>query len=483
MNALSLQTRYTIFASGFNVLLLAGIIINIAMYGFHWLPFVVLVLGFALAAWMHVMTRRCFAPLSRLTAITEEVSQGRFDSRITGVSAEGEIGRLCWNINDMLDQLEPYFREVATSFRYTSDGKFFRQIQPAGLHGAFRSSLENINVSLDAMASNNREQMKNLLISMVQGLNSSSLLVNLASAQKDFVTITEHMKTVVDEAVRTNSDAMASQSSVDSVVRHLSDITERVEHSSETIAQLNARGSEIQQAVGLINGIADQTNLLALNAAIEAARAGEQGRGFAVVADEVRKLAENTKSASESIGKIMADLMHEAGTMLEGSAAMREMAHQSRGLVDEVADRFRQFASSASTTLEKTNHTLDKSFASLVKIDHMIYKQRTYMVLNSGGDEQYATAVRVDCHGCRLGKWYYEGEGKTRFGDVPSYRALEAPHMQVHSNAHRVLGTVGSGWEQDVGLQQEIYSALQSMEQGSNGVVEVIDRMVEERHR
>ena len=73
MNALSLQTRYQAFATGFNVLLLAGIVINIAMYGFHWLPFVVLILGFALAAWMHLMTRHSFAPLAKLTAIRKHV--------------------------------------------------------------------------------------------------------------------------------------------------------------------------------------------------------------------------------------------------------------------------------------------------------------------------------------------------------------------------------------------------------------------------
>ena len=482
MSALSLETRYKAFATGFNLLLLAGIVINIAMYGFHWLPFVVLILGFVLAAWMQVTTRRGFAPLTTLTTIAKEVSEGRFDSRITGVSADSEIGRLCWNVNDMLDQLEPYFREVATSFKYASDGKFFRQTQPVGLHGAFRASLENINVSLDAMASNNREQMKNLLISKVQGLSSRSLLTNLASTQQDLSHITERMKVVVDEALRTHGDALASRTSVDSVVRHLSDITQRVEHSSETIVQLNARGSDIQQAVSLINDIADQTNLLALNAAIEAARAGEAGRGFAVVADEVRKLAENTKSASESIGRIMADLMREAGTMLDDSAVMREMAQTSTGVVGEVAERFRQFATSASNTLEKTYHSMDKSFASLVKVDHMVYKQRTYMALNSGGEEQYVKAVGVDHHGCRLGKWYYEGDGRERFGVVPSYRALEAPHGHVHRNAHRVLTLIDKGWENDVGVQRDIYDALVQMEEGSNGVMAVIDRMVDEKH-
>lgn len=481
MNSLPLQTRYIILAAGFNVLLLAAIIINAVLYGFHWLPFVVLIFGFALAAWMNAMTRIWFRPLSDLENITKDVRSGHFDRRVTHISKSDQIGRLCWNINDLLDQLECYFREVNTSFTAFSDARFYRKTQPVGLHGTFRTGLENLNVSLDAMAATSRDQMRNLLISMVQALNARSLLSNLASSQADLASITETMKVVVADAQRTNTDADASQSSVNAVVQQLSSITEKVEHTTATITELNARGAEIQHAVSLINGIADQTNLLALNAAIEAARAGEAGRGFAVVADEVRKLAENTKSASESIGRIMDNLMGEITTMLKDSSDMRELARIAGTRVANVAEQFRQFAASANNTLAHAHRAMDKSYASLIKVDHMIYKQNVYMALNTGGDEQYVNAISNDAHHCNVGTWYYQQAGD-RFDKTPSFATLEKPHEDVHQNVHAVLALIPKGWEKDFAIQQQIYSQLDQMEQSSGQIVQAIDNMVVEKH-
>jgi methyl-accepting chemotaxis protein len=482
MDRFSLLIRYRLIGVGFAILLLANFALAGLTGGFQWAPLLALVLGLALAARMLQMTAKWIAPLARFDDIAHEVSVGKFDSRITGYSDTNEVGRLCWNLNDMLDQLETYFRDVDVAFKSTAESKFHRRMQTTGLHGTFGTNLDSINGCLDTIAASSHQHMRNLLMSRVQTLNSANLLGNLASSQADLVAITEHMKSIVEEANRTSADAQTSEGAVTAVVSQLGDLTRRVEQSAQTIAELNARGQEIQHAVALINDIADQTNLLALNAAIEAARAGEAGRGFAVVADEVRKLAENTKNASESIGRVMANLMRETQAMLDDSTAMSEMAHGAAGVVGELAERFRQFASSAGHTRRKTAQGMEKSFASLIKVDHMIYKQRTYMALTSGGDAQYTDAIRVDWHGCRLGRWYYEGDGKAHFSAVPSYAAMEKPHAEVHRCAQAVLPIIAQEWEKDSRLQEQLYGELECMERGSAGVMETIDRMVAEKN-
>ncbi|MBL8398160.1 MAG: CZB domain-containing protein [Candidatus Accumulibacter sp.] len=263
--------------------------------------------------------------------------------------------------------------------------------------------------------------------------------------------------------------AVASGGTTTEIATSLRRLAQDSAATAQEVETLAKQVDEISSIVQLIHEIADQTNLLALNAAIEAARAGESGRGFAVVADEVRKLAERTAKATQEIG-----------TLVVGIRQNSTSAKQAMDVLSSAADQFSQRGNQATESMEQlvtlsrdmeqviANSAL-KSFIEVAKVDHLVFKLNVYIRIF--GFEPLNPENLASHTNCRLGKWYYEGEGKTCFSHASGYRELETPHVDVHKSARAALEAKQNG---DV---EAVRRQIQAMEQGSRRVIDCLNRL------
>ncbi|MBI5780106.1 MAG: CZB domain-containing protein [Rhodocyclales bacterium] len=468
------------------------------------LAYVVLILGLAIhSLWQHGPTllnvaaplaaiafawyayRWITQPLKALARMSEafaQAKQGCLSVRITRTKGLGEIGKIAWELNDLLDVMEAYFKDVNTCFARAARGDFHRHAFTDGMPGEIRRSMESINLALTAMEQATELAAKNRLNSGLHQINVDNLLRNLAGNQADLMEVSGRMDEVEKLAQRNQEGASESLATAHQLAQALAAIDHNMASMAETAGSLEEASQSIGRTVQLIAEITEQTNLLALNAAIEAARAGEVGRGFAVVADEVRKLAERTRVATDEIGGVVGELRARVGTMVQQTREMSEEAQTVSEEVQGFESRFEAVARSAEATIAEIERAKDLAFASLVKLDHIIFMQRGYVAAERSGEGEEAQAVQADHTQCRMGKWYYEGYGKTHFNHTPAYRTLEEPHRRVHASVHAAIEEARKDWLRDARILDAIIANMREAEQASQEVIRLIGEMVKQKY-
>jgi methyl-accepting chemotaxis protein len=465
---------------GINILFTAYLLI---FEGFSWVVILFPILSLAMGLHAVIIGHRALLVLSKMMRVLTSTAKGNLHERITGTKGMGELGMVAWELNDFLDRVETYFKEVGTCFKRVSEGDHSRRAQHRGLHGQLKQSLVMVNEALEAMSINATLISKNELASGLHELNTNNLINNLKQNQEDLLAINDDLEHV-SSISQSNSDiAINSQATVNTISDGLNSVTANSESVLQVVTDLSEDSAKVAEVLGLITGIAEQTNLLALNAAIEAARAGEQGRGFAVVADEVRNLSNRTKAAAEDVSEILSRFSNRVDQMALEAQASCEFTTQISVKVKEFNEQFQEQAQSATRSHRLATQAQHRAFGSLTKVDHVIFKQNGYVALGTHHKGQEYDAVQVSDTECRLGIWYHQGNGKELFSHTKAYKHLHSPHEAVHHHVQKALQLADGNWQKDSALRQQIIDEMQHSEVASNEVLEHIDQMITELRR
>ena len=250
---------------------------------------------------------------------------------------------------------------------------------------------------------------------------------------------------------------------------------EIVEAESETASRmdtLSEHSGHIGGFVQLIKDIADQTNLLALNAAIEAARAGEHGRGFAVVADEVRKLAERTGHATSEISNLVSAITDGTTSAKNQVEASADQARRYLAQSQETSSSIHEIVSQSTHMANAISMASRVSFLDVIKLDHFAFKLNVYRAFI--GMAEADPASLSDHRSCRLGKWYYDGRGAKEYAGCRPFSQLETPHAQVHQSGREALEALVAG------QLERARQALVAMEEASFQVNNLLSQMANE---
>lgn len=434
-----------------------------------------LAVAFLIFLFANLVQRSITSALASFTRVIERVAEGNFADTHIDTTSGSELGIMGQSLEKLISQIETFIHRIYRSIGNATRGDFTVPLTADGMHGEFVQAIELVKNSIAVMQEQEEKKQRDALNSELSKL-SVEVTESLALIQDNLERNITNLKNVTQATKEAANLSDDSRKTIETIVQELESLNISVSENNDAIGHMTSRTQEINAIIQLITDIAEQTNLLALNAAIEAARAGEHGRGFAVVADEVRKLAERTHKATGEISVSINSLKQDMSDIEKSATEMNRVVESSTHQIHAFEKTLVQLNETSSNIVSSSYMMENSVFIVLAKIDHIIYKSRAYNSLMRCEPRLEVLSTQQ----CSIGQWYND-EGRRRFGKTASYAQMSRPHEIVHERANKNLQYIkDTSGRLCIANATEILTNFREMEDASTELFALMDNLIKE---